>query len=219
MFDHLLFTLIHGSNIPGSCAILFFPALDFTFTTRHIHMLRKIESRRRGQQRIKEDLVLKTRNHYENNFGEKMFPSFHLKPQFSSVAQSCPTLCDRMDYSLPGFPVCHQLPELAQTHVHWVGEAIQPSHPLSSPSPPAFNLSQHQRLFRWVSSSHQVLKYWNFSFRISSSNEYSGLISFRIDWFDWLSKGLSRVFSNTTVQKHQFFGTQLSLWSNSHIHM
>ena len=136
-----------------------------------------------------------------------------------SVNQLCLTLCNPMDCSTPGFPVLHYLLELAQTHVHWVGEAIQPSHPLSSPSPPAFNLSQHQRLFRWVSSSHQVLKYWNFSFRISSSNEYSGLISFRIDWFDWLSKGLSRVFSNTTVQKHQFFGTQLSLWSNSHIHM
>ena len=124
MFDHLLFTLIHGSNIPGSCAILFFTALDFTFTTRHIHMLRKIESRRRGQQRIKEDLVLKTRNHYENNFGEKMFPSFHLKPQFSSVAQSCPTLCDSMNHSMPSLPVHHQLPESTQTPDHPVGDAI-----------------------------------------------------------------------------------------------
>ena len=72
--------------------------------------------------------------------------------QFSSVAQSCPTLCDAMDCSTPDFPVHHQLPEHAQTHVHWVGDAIQPSHPLSSPSPPAFNLSQHQGLFQWVSS-------------------------------------------------------------------
>ena len=78
--------------------------------------------------------------------------------QFSSVAQSCPTLCDPMDCSTPGFPVHHQLPELAQTHVHWVSDAIQPSHPLSSLSPPAFNLSQHQGLFQWVSSSHQVAK-------------------------------------------------------------
>ena len=168
MFDHLLFTLIHGSNIPGSCAILFFTALDFTFTTRHIHMLRKIKSRRRrGQQRIKEDLVLRTRNHYENNFGEKMFPSFHLKAQFSSVAQSCPTLCDPMDYSLPGFPVRHQLPELAQTHVHWVSDAIQPSHPLSSPSH-AFSLSQHRGLFRWVGSSHQVAKVLEFQLQHQS---------------------------------------------------
>ena len=81
---------------------------------------------------------------------------------FSSVAQSCLTLCDPMDYSTPGFPVHHQLPELAQTHVHWVGNAIQPSHPLSSPSPPAPSPSQHQSLFKWVSSSHQVAKVLEF---------------------------------------------------------
>ena len=73
-----------------------------------------------------------------------------------SVAQSCPTLCSPMDRSTPGFPVHHHLLELAQTHVHWVGDAIQPSHPLSPPSPPALNLSQHQGLFQWVDSSHQV---------------------------------------------------------------
>ena len=110
-----------------------------------------------------------------------------------------------------------------QTHVHWVGDAIQPSHPLLSPSPPPFNLSQHQDLFQWVTCLHQVVKLlelqlhkdWIF---ISPSNEYSGLISFRIDWLDLLTaKGLSRVF-NTTVQKHQFIGAQLSLWSNSHFH-
>ena len=89
-----------------------------------------------------------------------------------------------MDCSTPGLPVHHQLPELAQTHVHQIGDAIQPSHPLSSPSPPAFNLSQHQ-----VFSSESVLrirwtKYWGFSFSISPSNEYSGLISFRMDWLD-----------------------------------
>ena len=78
--------------------------------------------------------------------------------QFSSVTQSCPTLCDPMDYSTPGFPVHHQLLELAQTHVHWVCDAIQPSHPLSSPSPPALNLFQHQGFFQWVSSLHQVAK-------------------------------------------------------------
>ena len=124
----------------------------------------------------------------------------------SSVAQSCPTLCDPMDCSMPGLPVHHQLPELAQTYVHQVSDAIQPSHPQLSPSPPAFNLSQHQGLFQWVSSSHQVAKYWSFSFSISPSSEYSRLISFRIDWMDLLAvQGLSRVFSNTTVQKHQFF--------------
>ena len=75
---------------------------------------------------------------------------FSIQVQFSSVAQSYPTLCDPMDCSTPGFPEPHQLPELAQTHVHQVGDAIQPSHPLSSPSPPAFNLSQHQGLFKWL---------------------------------------------------------------------
>ena len=82
--------------------------------------------------------------------------------QFSSVAQSCPTLCSPMNCSMPGFPVYYQLPELAQTHVHWVGHTIQSSHPLSSPFPPAFNLSQHQGLFQWVSSSHQVAKVLEF---------------------------------------------------------
>ena len=82
--------------------------------------------------------------------------------QFSSVAQSHLTLCDPVDCSKPGFPVHHQLPELAQTHIHWVGDAIQLSHPLSSPSLPAFNLSQNQGLFQWVSSSHQVAKMLEF---------------------------------------------------------
>ena len=86
--------------------------------------------------------------------------------QFSPVAQSCLTLCNPMDCSTPGFPVHHQLPELAQTHVHRVGDAIQPPHPLSSPSPPAFNLSQHQSL--WVSSSHQVAKVLELQFQHQS---------------------------------------------------
>ena len=81
--------------------------------------------------------------------------------QFNSVAQSCPTLCNPMDCSMPGFPVHHQLSELAQTHVHWIGDAIQPSHLLLSPSPPAFNLSQHQGLFKWVSFRIRWPKYWS----------------------------------------------------------
>ena len=81
---------------------------------------------------------------------------------FSSVAQSCPTLCDPMNHSTPGLPVPHKFPESTQTHVHQVGDAIQPSHPLSSPSPPALNLSQHQGLFKWVSSLHQVAKVLGF---------------------------------------------------------
>ena len=103
--------------------------------------------------------------------------------QFSSVAQSCPTLCDPLDCSTPGLPV-HQLPELTQTHVHWVSDAIQPSLSLLSPSPTTFSLSQRQGLCKWLSSSHQVAKYWSFSFIISPSNEYSELISFRIGWLD-----------------------------------
>ena len=82
-----------------------------------------------------------------------------------------------MDCSMPGFPVLHHLPEFAQTHVHWVGDAIQPSHPLSSPSSPAFCLSQHQGLYQWVSSAHQVAKYWSFS--ISPSNEYPGMCNMK----------------------------------------
>ena len=134
-----------------------------------------------------------------------------LSVQFS---QSYLTLCDPMDCSTPSFPVHHQLLELTQTHVHWVGNAIQPSHPLLSPSPPVFNLSQHQGLFPMS------------QFFISGSALASVFPVNIQDWFplgltdliSLLSKGLSRVFSNTTVQKHQFFGAQLSLWSNSHIH-
>ena len=132
--------------------------------------------------------------------------------QFSSVSQSCPTLCNPMHCRMPGFPVHHQLLELTQTHFHWVGDAIQPFHPLSSPTPLAFNLSQH-RVFsnesvlciRWpsigASASTSVLpvniQHW---FPLG----LIGLISLK-------SKGFARVFSNTTVQKYQFFfSAQLS---------
>ena len=137
-----------------------------------------------------------------------------------SIAKLCPTLGDPMNCSTPGFSVLHQLPELAQTHVHQVSDATQPADPLSSPSPPAFSLSQHQ-VFSMESVLHiRWPKYWSFSFSISPSNDCSGLISFRIYYrlISLQSKGLSRVFSNTTVQKHQFFGAQLSSQSNSHIH-
>ena len=140
--------------------------------------------------------------------------------QSSSVTQWCPTLCDPMDCSMPSLSIHYQLPEFTQPHVHWVSDAIQPSHPLSSPSPPTFNLSQHQRLFKWVSSSHQVAKSIGVSASTSvlpmSTQDWSPL-----GWIGWISlqfKGLSRVFSNTMVQKHQFFGAQLSSQSNSHIH-
>ena len=92
-----------------------------------------------------------------------------------------------MDCSTPGFPVHHQLLEFTQTHVHWVGDAIQRSHPLSSPSPPAFSLPQHQVLFQWVDSSHEVAKVLEFTFNISSSREHSKLIYFRMDCLDLLA--------------------------------
>ena len=133
-----------------------------------------------------------------------------LLTEFSSVSQSCPTVCNPMDCSTPGLPVHHQLWEFTQTHVHWVGDAIQSSHPLSWPSPPAFNLSQHQGLFKWVSSSHQVPKILEFQLQFPVNIQDW----FPLGWTGWislLSKGRSRVFSNTTVQKHQFFSPQLSL--------
>ena len=130
--------------------------------------------------------------------------------RFSSVSQSCPTLHNPMDCSISGFPVHHQLLELTQTHVHRVSDAIQPSHLLFSPSS-AFNLSQHQGLFQWVGSSHQVAKVLEFQLQHQSFQWI-----FRTDLLSL--QGLSRVFSNTTIQEHQIFSTQLSLWSNSHIH-
>ena len=133
--------------------------------------------------------------------------------QFSSVAQSCPTLCDPMNHSTPGLPVHHHLPEFTQTHVHQVGDAIQPSHPLSSPSPSAPNPPQHQSLFQWVNSSHWGGQSTGVSALASvlpmNTQDWSPL-----GWTGWISlqsKGLSRVFSNTTVHKHQFFSTQVSL--------
>ena len=126
--------------------------------------------------------------------------------QLSSLAWSCPTHCDPMDHSLPGFPVHHQLLELVQTHVHGVSDVIQPAHPLH-PLLLLPSIFPSIRVFINKSILHiRWPKYWSFSFSIGSSNEYSGLVSFRIDGLiSLLSKGLSRVFSNTTVQKHQFF--------------
>ena len=137
--------------------------------------------------------------------------------QFSSVAQSCLTLCDPMNCSTPGLPVHHQLPEFTQTHVYQVGDAIQPSHPLLSPSPPAPNPSQHQSLSQWVSSSPEVARVSALaSFLPKNTQDWS--LSEWTGWISLQSKGLSGVFSKSTVQKHQFFGAQLSSQSNSHIH-
>ena len=131
--------------------------------------------------------------------------------RFSSVAQSCPTLCNPMNRGMPGLPVHHHLPELTQTHVHRVRDAIQPSHPLSSPSPPAPNPPSIRGFSKESTLRMRWPKYWSFSFSIIPSKEHPGLISLQ-------SRGLSRVFSNTTVQTHQFFGAQPSSQSNSHIH-
>ena len=134
------------------------------------------------------------------------------KIQFSTVTQSCLTLCDPMNHSTPGLPVHHQLLESTQTHVRWVGDAIQPSHPLSSPSSPSLNLSQHQGL-----PMSQLFTSGGQSTGVSASTSVLPMNTqdwSPVGWTGWFSlqsKGLSRVFSSTTVQKHQFFGPQLSL--------
>ena len=124
-----------------------------------------------------------------------------------SVARLCSTLWDPMACSMLGFPVLHHLLDLAQIHVHWVSDVIQPSHPLLPPSPPAFNPSQHQGLFQWVS---WWPKYWSFSFSISPSNEYSVLISFGIDWFDLPVVQGTLKESSPAPQFETFFFAQLS---------
>ena len=142
---------------------------------------------------------------------------FNMLSQFSSVAQLCLTLCDPMDHSMPGLPVHHQLPEFTQTHVHWVSDAIQPSHPLSSPFPPA-PVPPSIRVF----SNESTLcirwpKYWSFSFSIIPSKEHPGLISFRMDWLDLLAvqgtlKSLLQHHSSkpSVLRCSAFFTVQLS---------
>ena len=132
--------------------------------------------------------------------------------QFSSVAQLCPTLCDPINHSTPGLPVHHQLLEFTQTHVHRVRDAIQPSHPLSSPSPPAL-IFPSIRVF----SNESVLgirwpKYWSFSFNISPSNEHSGLVSFRMDWLDLLAPQGTR---KSLLQHHSSIASVLRHSANS----
>jgi len=137
--------------------------------------------------------------------------------QFSSVTQSYPTLCDPKNHSTPGLPVHHQLPESTQTHAHWVNDAIQPSHPLPSPSPPSLNPSQHQSLCNESALRIRWPKYWSFSFNISPSNEHPGLISFRMDWLDLLAvqgtlKSLLQHHSSkaSILRRSAFFTVQLS---------
>ena len=149
---------------------------------------------------------------------DEAFKTYSL--QFRSVAQSCPTLCDPMHCSTPGLPVHHQLPESTPTHVQL--ESVMPfshlilCHPLLLPPSifPSIRVFSNKLVLRirWP-------KYWSFCFSLSPSNEHPGLISFRMDWLDLLAvQGTLESLLHTTVQKQQFFGAQLSLWSNSHIH-
>ena len=152
-------------------------------------------------------------------FKQALHKKRHRNGQFSSVQSlsrvqlfATPWTAD-----MPGHPVRHQLSESTQTHVHWISDAIQTSHLPSSPSLPAINLSQHQGLFKWVSCSNQVAKYWSFSFNISPSNEHPGLISFRMDWLDLLAvqgtlKSLLRHHSSkaSILRLSAFFTVQLS---------
>ena len=153
-----------------------------------------------------------------------------LKFQFSSVVQSCSTFWDPMDCSTWGLSVPHWLPELAQTHVHWVSDAIQPSHPLSSPSPPAFSLSQHQGLFKWVSSSHEVAKMLEFQLQHQSLQWIfrtdfllDGLVGFpcsprdsqgsspTLQFKNINSSALSFLYSPTLTSIHDYWKKQLWL--------
>ena len=133
------------------------------------------------------------------------------------VTKFSPTLCDSMNFRTPGFPVLHYLPEIYQTQVHWVSDTIQPSHPMTSPSPPACYISQQKGILQWVYSASDgqgigaSASVFPMNIQDSFPLELTGLISL-------LSKGFPRDFSSTTIWKHQFFCTQPSLWSNSHIH-
>ena len=134
--------------------------------------------------------------------------------QFSSVAQSCPTFCNPMNRSMPGLPVHHQLLESIQTHVHWVGDAIQSSHLLSSPSPPALNLSQHQGLFQWVSSLHQVAKVLEFQLQ-HQPFQWTPRTDLLLGWAGWISlqsKSLLQCYSSkvSILWCSAFFMVQLS---------
>ena len=137
--------------------------------------------------------------------------------QFSLLTQSCPTLCNPMNRSMPGLPFHHKLQEFTQIHAHRVGDAIQPSHPLSSPCPPVPNPSQQQDLFQWVNSLHEVAKVLEFQLQHQSFQWTPGLISFRMDWLDLLAvqgtlKSLLQHHSSkaSILQCSAFFIVQLS---------
>ena len=185
------------------------PFLDFNQITVKSSIWRCLEQQWWGRMNI----VLSTLFVSIKTFKTGLFYLFSCPVQFCSVAQSCPTLWGPMDCSTP-----HQLPEFTQTHVHWVGDAIQPSHPLSSSSLLPLNLSQSIRVFSNESALHiRWPKYWSFSFSISPSHEYSGLISFRMDLLDLLAvqgtlKSLLQHHSSkaSILRRSAFFTVQLS---------
>ena len=136
-----------------------------------------------------------------------------------SVTKSCPTFCNSMDYSKPGFPVLHYLLEFAQTHVHWIGDAIQPFHPLSDSSPPALSISQHQGFFQWVSSLHQVAKVLELQLQ-HQSFQWIFKIDFLYYWLVFAPCSPSDSQESSPIlqfENHQFFGAQSSFWSNTNI--
>ena len=143
----------------------------------------------------------------------------HISVQFSSVTQSCLTLCDPMNRSTPGLPVHHQLPEFTQTRIHRVSDAIQPSHPRSSPSSPAPNPSQHQSLFSESTLRMRWPKYWSFSFSIIPCKEIPGLISFRMDWLDLLAvQGTPKSLLEHHSSKALILRCSAFFTVNTHIH-
>ena len=145
----------------------------------------------------------------------KVILYFHQVLQFSSAAQSCPTICDPMNCSIPDLPVHHQLSEFTQTHVHRVSDAIQPSHPLSSPSLPAPNPSKYQGLSKESTLCMKWPKYWSFSLSINPSNEHPGLVSFRMEWLDVHAvQGTLKILP----QHHSSKASQPSSQSSCHIH-
>ena len=168
-----------------------------------------------GSQKVGHDWATLQHNLSQKNLILYILPFSSV--QFSSVTQSCPTLCNPMNHSTPGLPVHHQLPEFTQIHIHRVSDAIQPSHPLSSPSSPASNPSQHQSLFQWSTLHMRWPKYWSFSFSIIPSKEIPRLVSFRMDWLDLLAvqgtlKSLLQHHSlkASILQHSAFFTVQLS---------
>ena len=159
---------------------------------------------------LKPTVLIRTQTFWTSAFSSENY-------LFSSVSQSCLTLCDPIYCSTTGFRIHHQLSELTQTHVHQASNTIQPSHPLSSPSSPFFNLSQHQGFSNESAFRIRWPKYWSFSFNISLSNEYPGLISFRMDWLNLLAvqgilKSLLQHHSSkaSILQHSAFFTVQLS---------